>query len=114
VFRPEHDAKTVLTQSSYIFTELASGGDLYSYMQSHGGYLDDYNSRVITRQVALAVQFIHSKGIVHRDIKAENVLVTGTHFGGRVILTDFGFAVNVNPTTGRMLSKLGTPGYVAP
>jgi serine/threonine protein kinase len=100
--------------SRYIITDLASAGDLFSYMQSHGGYLDDYQSRVITRQVALAVQFLHSKDIAHRDIKPENILVSDTHFGGRAILTDFGFAIHVNAGNGRMMSKLGTKGYVAP
>jgi serine/threonine protein kinase len=96
--------------------ELAAGGDLFSYMQSNGGQLDDYNCRVITRQITLALQYIHSEGLAHRDVKAENVLVTGTHFGGRVILTDFGFAVNAkaNPKIGRMMSMVGTSGYVAP
>jgi serine/threonine protein kinase len=83
-------------------------------MASHGGCLNDYNTRVISRQVALALQYIHSKGIAHRDIKPENVLVSGTHFGGRVILTDFGFAIHVNVMTGRMMSKVGTDGYIAP
>lgn len=83
-------------------------------MQSHGGYLDDYKCRFITRQIALALQYIHARGVAHRDIKPENILVTGTHYGGRVILTDFGFAIDVNTATGRMMSKVGTDGYVAP
>lgn len=37
-----------------------------------------------------------------------------TDLGGRVLLTDFGFAIDARPSGGRMLSKLGTPGYVAP
>jgi serine/threonine protein kinase len=98
----------------YIFTDLATAGDLFSYTQSHGGSLDDYQTRVITRQVALAVQFLHSRDIAHRDIKQENILVTDTHFGGRAILTDFGFATQINTRTGRMMSKLGTDGYLAP
>jgi serine/threonine protein kinase len=52
--------------------------------------------------------------IAHRDIKQENVLITTTDFGGRVLLTDFGFATYANKTTGRMLSKVGTDGCVAP
>lgn len=85
-------------------------------MQTYGGSLDDHNSRVITLQVTLALQYIHSEGMAHRDLKPENVLVTGTHFGGRVILTDFGFAIDAksNRRTGRMMSMVGTDGYVAP
>lgn len=100
--------------SRYIFTELAPGGDLFSYIESHGGCLTDWHSRVIARQVVLAIQYMHSNGIAHRDIKPENVLIMQTDFGGRVVLMDFGFANHVNAKTGRMLSKLGTEGFIAP
>ena len=95
-------------------TSLAAGGDLFSYLEAHGGHLDDWNGRVISRQVLLALQYLHLKGICHRDIKPENVLVTQTQFGGRVILTDFGFASYANANTGRMLSLVGTEGCAAP
>ena len=97
-----------------MFTDLACGGDLFSYLDNNGGQLSDWESRVIARQIVLALDFMHSKGIVHRDIKPENVLITQTDFGGRVVLTDFGFANHVCKATGRLMSKLGTPGYVAP
>lgn len=99
---------------SYIFTELATGGDLYSYIDSHNGKLDDLQSRVISRQIVLALRFMHEQGIAHRDIKPENVLIMQTGFGGRVVLTDFGFANYIHQSSGRMLSKLGTHGFVAP
>jgi serine/threonine protein kinase len=63
------------------------------------------------------LEYIHSQGIAHRDIKQENVLVTSTDFGGRVLLTDFGFATyftGTNGKMGRMLSRVGTEGFVAP
>jgi serine/threonine protein kinase len=103
-----------LISGRYIFTDLAPAGDLFSYAQSHGGHLDDYNARVVTLQIARAVEYLHSVGIAHRDIKQENVLVTTTDFGGRVLLTDFGFAAYINVGNGRMLSKVGTEGFVAP
>ncbi|KAG9232457.1 kinase-like domain-containing protein [Amylocarpus encephaloides] len=98
----------------YIFTELAAAGDLFSYLESNGGVLDDCHSRVITLQIVIAVQYIHSKGVVHRDIKPENVLVTHTDFGGRVVLTDFGYAKQVDQRSNRLMSVLGTSGYCAP
>ncbi|KHJ31908.1 putative camk protein kinase [Erysiphe necator] len=98
----------------YIFTELAPAGDLFSYIESHGGYLSDLHSRVISRQLVLAVKYLHSKRIVHRDIKPENVLIMQTGFGSRVVLTDFGFANNINTETGRLISRLGTEGFIAP
>lgn len=95
-------------------TELAAGGDLFSYIDFHGGFLSDWHSRVIARQVVLAIEYMHSNSIVHRDIKPENVLVMQTDFGGRVVLTDFGFANQINQQTGRLLSKVGTTGFIAP
>lgn len=98
-------------------TDLAPAGDLFSYAQTHGGHLDDYNTRVITKQVTLALEYMHSQGIAHRDIKSENVLITSTDFGGRVMLTDFGFATYASANSGqmgRMLSRVGTPGFIAP
>ncbi|CAG8984035.1 hypothetical protein HYALB_00002976 [Hymenoscyphus albidus] len=103
----------------YIFMELASGGDLYSYLCANGMRLIDIHARVIALQIVLAIEYLHSKGIAHRDIKPENILVTNTEFGGRVVLTDFGFAVHLEQDagkrkTGRMMSNVGTVGYQAP
>ncbi|PVH81691.1 Pkinase-domain-containing protein [Cadophora sp. DSE1049] len=98
----------------YAFTDLAPGGDLFSYIDANGGPLTDCHTRIVVRQLVLAVQYLHSEGIVHRDIKPENVLIMHTDLGGRVVLTDFGFAIDARRNRGRMMSKLGTPGYCAP
>ncbi|KAK0099852.1 Meiosis-specific serine/threonine-protein kinase mek1 [Cadophora gregata f. sp. sojae] len=98
----------------YVFTDLAPGGDLFSYIDANGGPLTDCHTRIVLRQLVMAVQYLHSEGIVHRDIKPENVLIMHTDLGGRVVLTDFGFAIDARQNRGRMMSKLGTPGYCAP
>lgn len=98
-----------------MFLELAAGGDLFSFIESNGGYLEDHYSRVVTRQVAVAVQFIHSQRIAHRDIKPENILITRRDIGHRVVLTDFGHAKYVDEEKrSRKISEVGTPGYTAP
>jgi serine/threonine protein kinase len=104
----------LLTLRRYAFFELAGGGDLYSYLEYHGGVLEDCHCRVISLQLVIAVEYLHSKQIAHRDIKPENVLITQTNHGGRVVLTDFGYAKKTDPDTGRLMSNLGTLGYVAP
>ncbi|KAI9736871.1 MAG: Meiosis-specific serine/threonine-protein kinase mek1 [Claussenomyces sp. TS43310] len=98
----------------YAFFELATGGDLFSYLMSQGGRIPELHARVITRQLANAVNFIHSRGIAHRDIKPENVLTMRTDIGHRVVLTDFGYATSFHVPTGRMMSMLGTGAYAAP
>jgi serine/threonine protein kinase len=97
-----------------MFTELAAAGDLYTYLESHKNKLEDVHARLITRQIALALKYLHSNGIAHRDIKLENVLLSNTDIGARVILTDFGLANYVDQRTGRMFSTVGTEGYAAP
>ncbi|CZT13325.1 related to myosin light chain kinase 2 [Rhynchosporium graminicola] len=100
--------------SMYTFTDLAPGGDLYSYIDRNDGPLSDCHARIVARQLLEALKYLHSQGIVHRDIKPENILIMHTNLGGRVVLADFGFAIDARPKGGRMLSRLGTSGYIAP
>ena len=69
----------------------------------------------IIREVVDALAFAHSEGVVHRDIKPDNVMLTGGH----AVVADFGIAKAVSETTGRdQLTKagvpLGTPAYMSP
>ena len=69
----------------------------------------------VIREVADALAFAHSHGVVHRDIKPDNVMLTGGH----AIVADFGVAKAVSEATGRdKLTTagvaLGTPAYMAP
>jgi TolB-like protein/tRNA A-37 threonylcarbamoyl transferase component Bud32 len=69
----------------------------------------------IVREVADALAFAHSQGVVHRDIKPDNVMLAGNH----AVVADFGVAKAVSEATGRdKLTTagvaLGTPAYMAP
>ncbi len=69
----------------------------------------------IIREVVDALAFAHSEGVVHRDIKPDNVMLTGGH----AVVADFGIAKAVSEATGRdQLTKagvpLGTPAYMSP
>lgn len=73
--------------------------------------LDEVTARNISRQLASAVAHMHEQGIVHRDIKLENVLVDST--SKKVKLTDFGLSNTFNK--GELLStNCGSPEYAAP
>ena len=82
------------------------------------GFTERHASSII-RQVGSALQYCHEKGIIHRDIKAENVLVGEEggphgHFG-LVKLIDFGLAVQLQEGKTKYVdSPCGTPGYVPP
>lgn len=98
----------------YIFQELVTAGDLFSYLEKKNGRLMEVEAAVIVRQIVIAVKFLHEKNIVHRDIKPDNILMTTLAVGCRVVLTDFGCARRITSHRQRMTSLAGSEGYIAP
>jgi serine kinase len=97
-----------------VFMEYASLGDLLDYVQQKGA-IDDFEARSMFRQIAMALMYLHGRGIAHRDLKCENVL---RFADGVVKLTDFGFACGfLDPSSGTpVLSRTycGSMAYAAP
>ena len=77
-----------------IILEYASGGELFDFILTHR-YLKDNNARKLFAQLVSGVGYLHKKGIVHRDLKLENLLLDRNR---NIIITDFGFANNFDPT----------------
>lgn len=76
-----------------IILEYASGGELFDYILNHR-YLKDGAARRLFAQLVSGVGYMHKKGIVHRDLKLENLLLDRNR---NIIITDFGFANTFNP-----------------
>jgi len=82
---------------------------------ARGGELPVKDALQVLREVADALAYAHGKGVVHRDIKPDNVMLSGRH----ALVTDFGVAKAVSESTGaQSLTSLGvalgTPSYMAP
>ena len=102
--------EVIATESSiWLVTELCCGGELFDYL-AEKGRLSEEETRILFGQLCLAIAYVHGKGIVHRDLKLENVLLDERC---RVKLGDFGFTREFEK--GSLLETFcGTTGYAAP
>jgi len=89
-FRPG----TSEAQYIMIVMELVQGGELASYIKDGRDYLEEDVVRSVLKQTAEGLKFIHDRQVVHRDLKAENILVCGSALtkDTQVKLIDFGVA----------------------
>lgn len=76
-----------------IILEYASGGELFDYILNNR-YLKDNAARRLFAQLVSGVGYLHKNGIVHRDLKLENLLLDRNR---NIIITDFGFANTFDP-----------------
>lgn len=91
----------------YIVLEYVPGGELFTYLRTVQ-YLQPEPAKSYAAQVTLIFEHLHSKNIVYRDLKPENLLIDQKGF---LKLTDFGFAKIIE---GRTYTLCGTPEYLAP
>ena len=82
----------------YLVTEYVSGMDASRLAKTRGGKLDFKEVVKIIEQTLAALEFAHSQGFVHRDIKEQNILVDGTFPNYLAKLTDFGLSKSYKQT----------------
>ncbi|KAL0490045.1 serine/threonine-protein kinase svkA [Acrasis kona] len=92
----------------WIVMELLAGGSVLDLMKP--GPLDENSICVILKEALLGLEFLHNRGILHRDIKAANVLVAQN---GKVKLADLGVVAQVSNSTKKRFTFVGTPYWMS-
>ncbi|XP_063061610.1 serine/threonine-protein kinase SIK3 homolog isoform X2 [Engraulis encrasicolus] len=93
----------------YLVTEYASGGEIFDHLVAHGR-MAEKDARRKFKQIVAAVHFCHCRNIVHRDLKAENLLLDHNL---NIKIADFGFS-NLFSRGQLLKTWCGSPPYAAP
>lgn len=102
--------ETFETKKHILFViDLCAGGDLLNYVRKRWKLKEDV-TKYFFKQIISGLQYIHSKNIIHRDIKLDNLLLDGE---GRIKIADFGVSKLIKPGE-KIFDQCGTPAYIAP
>ena len=93
----------------YFVMPFLSGGELFQHLRRFRTFSED-KVRFYGAQIALALEYLHKKGIIYRDLKPENILMDDK---GYLKLADFGMAKKLSDNE-KAMSFCGTPEYLAP
>lgn len=93
----------------FLVMEYSSSGELYDYLVVHGR-MKEKEARVKFRQILAAVNYCHNKRVIHRDLKAENLLLDANF---DIKIADFGFSNYYDPES-KLDTFCGSPPYAAP
>ncbi|CAH8604130.1 unnamed protein product [Schistosoma haematobium] len=95
----------------WIYLELCGGGALDSIMETLEKPLTEPQIRFVSREVLQGLEFLHEKLIIHRDMKAGNILLT---LNNEVKLADFGVSAKLTDEKQKRSTFIGTPYWMAP
>mmetsp|Transcript_2278 Transcript_2278/g.2217 ORF Transcript_2278/g.2217 Transcript_2278/m.2217 type:complete len:187 (-) Transcript_2278:208-768(-) len=97
----------------FIVLECMEGGDLFDYLEKRDHWVPEPQAKFIFKQIAQGIQYIHSLGIVHRDIKLENIMMSSNEESAYAKIVDFGLCCILGP--GQTANEsLGTLEYCSP
>jgi calcium-dependent protein kinase len=101
----------------YLVTDLCKGGELFDDIVKKTRFRE-WEAALIMKSLLSALCYLHNKGIIHRDIKLENVLLEFSKDNDTVKLIDFGTArrwdIKSDDDEDLITEKIGTPYYIAP
>ena len=93
-----------------IIMEYINGGNLFSFVKKRRK-LSEKTAKFLFRQIIKGIKYIHSKNIVHRDIKLENILID---VNNNIKICDFGIGKILDNKNKKLHDQCGTPMYMAP
>ncbi|CAO1625964.1 unnamed protein product [Parajaminaea phylloscopi] len=93
----------------WIVMDFAEGGSVRTLMRA--GPIAEQFASIIVRETLVALAYLHKAGVIHRDIKAANILLTNQ---GRILLCDFGVAATLVSSASKRTTFVGTPYWMAP
>jgi|GEM_PF-1839374 len=96
--------------TAYLVMDYCQGVNLAEYMEQQGGILSEQAVINLIMPILEGLQELHNRGVLHRDIKPQNIYVT---HDGRLILLDFGSAKQTLGEHSRSLTLMATPGFAA-
>ena len=100
-------------QYKCLVSELMEGPNLQEALEERGSYSEE-DARDILRHILEGLKDIHTSGMVHRDLKLENVLLPSEERHTRVKIADFGLSTSWSDSKPKLRKRCGTPIYVAP
>ena len=105
-------------ENIYIVSELLKGGSIFEYIQNNNSIITEADFHVLVLSITKALKELDKLGIVHRDIKPNNIILRNRDDLSGIVLIDFGSSVNLLSVdafkSNNNFRVVGTPGFIAP